>query len=71
MIMEALVQLFNQSILLEIFWLKSFVAFSDARIKNIEDTSNSVTDLTTLNAIKITDYTMKDKMMWGDKQYKR
>ena len=50
---------------------QAFVAFSDARIKDIEDTSNSSGDLTTLNAIKITDYTMKDKMMWGNRRYKK
>jgi len=49
----------------------SFVSSSDARIKDIEDVSNSTKDLQTLNAIQITDYTMKDKVRNGNKQFKK
>jgi len=48
-----------------------FYATSDARLKDIKDISNSLNDLLTLNAIKITDYTLKDKRMSGDKIYKK
>jgi len=46
-------------------------AGSDERIKNIQGYSNSITDLATLRAIKITDYTMKDKMSSGDRAFKK
>jgi len=48
-----------------------FDAFSDARIKNIAGTSNSAKDLETINALRITDYTMKDKVKYGDKAFKK
>jgi len=38
-----------------------FDAFSDARIKNVVGITNSSDDLSSLLAIEITDYTMKDK----------
>ena len=47
-----------------------FNAFSDARIKNIQGVSNSTSDLSILNQIKITDYKMKDHAK-GNKQYKK
>jgi len=50
---------------------EQFDARSDARIKDIEDVSNSTKDLQTLNAIQVTDYTMKDKVKDGDKQFKK
>jgi hypothetical protein len=48
-----------------------FNAFSDARIKNIVGLSSSSNDLNTLAKIKITDYTMKDKIQYGNKTYKK
>jgi hypothetical protein len=47
------------------------IAFSDARIKNIIGKSNSSKDLETINALRITDYTMKDKTTYGNKQFKK
>jgi uncharacterized coiled-coil protein SlyX len=49
----------------------AFEAYSDARIKNIVGKSNTSQDLETINAIKITDYTMKDKAMYGIKAFKK
>lgn len=46
-------------------------AFSDARIKDIKGVTNSRADLDILNAIKVTDYTLKDKAKSGDKPYKK
>ena len=48
-----------------------FNAFSDARIKEIAGISNAEEDLTTMNAIKIVNYTMKDKIMYGNQQFKK
>ncbi|MEO6721566.1 MAG: tail fiber domain-containing protein, partial [Ferruginibacter sp.] len=48
-----------------------FNAYSDARIKNIKGVSNTTSDLAILDSIKITDYTMKDKVKYGDKKYKK
>jgi hypothetical protein len=48
-----------------------FDAYSDARIKNILDVSNSAKDLETINALHITDYTMKDKVKYGNKPFKK
>jgi hypothetical protein len=48
-----------------------FDAYSDARIKNITDISNTSKDLETLNALRITDYTMKDKVKYGNKPFKK
>lgn len=50
------------------FW---FVAFSDGRIKNIIGKSNSAKDLETINALRVTDYTMKDKATYGNRQFKK
>ena len=47
-----------------------FDAFSDARIKSVIGTSNSNEDLSTLLAIEVTDYTMKDKAK-DHKPYKK
>ena len=44
---------------------------SDARIKDVDDISNSSTDLETLNKIQVTDYTMKDKVEYGNKPFKK
>lgn len=48
-----------------------FNAFSDARIKNIRGKSNSAKDLQTINALQITDYTMKDEINYGNKPFKK
>lgn len=48
-----------------------FIAISDARVKNITGISNSAKDLETLNDLKITDYTMKDKIMYGNSPFKK
>jgi hypothetical protein len=48
-----------------------FDAFSDARIKNIAGLSNTAKDLETINSLQITDYTMKDKVQYGNKPFKK
>jgi hypothetical protein len=48
-----------------------FDADSDVRIKNLTGTSDSTKDLDTLNAIEVTDYTLKDKLINGDKPFKK
>lgn len=48
-----------------------FNAMSDARIKNVVGLSNGTNDLTTINQIRITDYTFKDKAERGSKQMKK
>jgi hypothetical protein len=48
-----------------------FIAISDARIKNIVGISNAAKDLETINALQITDYTMKDKIQYGNKPFKK
>ncbi len=50
---------------------KSFVAFSDERIKNIQGRSDSAVDLTTLRGIEITDYHYKDTIAKGDRPQKK
>jgi hypothetical protein len=44
---------------------------SDARIKDISGLSNSSEDLILLEKIKITDYTMKDRVTWGNTMHKK
>ncbi len=44
---------------------------SDLRTKDIIGISDSAKDLETLNKLKITDYTMKDKFLLGDKPFKK
>ena len=48
-----------------------FDAYSDARIKNIHGASNSAQDLDALNSIEVTDYTMKDKIKYGNMPFKK
>lgn len=48
-----------------------FDAYSDARIKIITGISDNWRDLETLNALRITDYTMKDKVKYGNKPFKK
>ena len=48
-----------------------FDAYSDARIKTVTGISDNLKDLETLNALRITDYTMKDKVKYGNKPFKK
>ena len=48
-----------------------YLAFSDARIKNIKGISDSKNDLNTLMNIQITDYTMKDTIEQGNQTIKK
>ena len=48
-----------------------FNAYSDVRIKDIVGVSNTVSDLQTINKIKITDYTLKDKVKNGNQTFKK
>lgn len=48
-----------------------FNAMSDARIKNVVGVSDGKKDLATINQIRITDYTFKDKVERGSKQMKK
>lgn len=52
-------------------YAKEFNAYSDARIKTIGSITNSHQDLQTINALAITNYTMKDKVMYGNKTFKK
>ena len=49
----------------------SSVTYSDERIKNIIGQSDAAKDLDVLNKIKITDYTMKDNLWWGNTPFKK
>ncbi|MBV8481869.1 MAG: tail fiber domain-containing protein [Verrucomicrobia bacterium] len=49
----------------------SYIAGSDARLKNIIGRSDSAMDLATLNKIEITDYTMKDTATYGNRPVKK
>ncbi len=48
-----------------------FDAYSDARIKSVIDISDAANDLKTINALQITNYTMKDKVKHGNRQFKK
>jgi len=48
-----------------------FDAYSDARIKDIAGVSNGSRDLDTLAAVEIANYTMKDKVKYGDQPFKK
>lgn len=48
-----------------------FDAYSDARIKDISGVSNTLKDLETINKLLITDYSMKDKVKFGNQQFKK
>lgn len=50
---------------------EGFMAFSDARIKNIKGVSNTANDLRTLSKIEITDYQLKDSITKGTKFFKK
>lgn len=47
------------------------VVLSDARIKEVEGTSDNAQDLATLRRLRITDYRMKDRYVWGDRAFKK
>lgn len=49
----------------------NFVATSDIRLKVPEGLSDGAEDLKTLNALEITNYTMKDKRLDGGRQHKK
>ncbi len=48
-----------------------FDAYSDARIKNINGISTSAKDLEIINALQISDYTMKDIVKYGTRPFKK
>jgi len=48
-----------------------FDAFSDVRIKDIVGVSIASDDLKIINALQITDYTMKDKVKYGNQTFKK
>jgi uncharacterized coiled-coil protein SlyX len=50
---------------------QEFDVYSDARIKNIAGASNTKKDLETINALQITDYTMKDGVKYSNKPFKK
>ncbi|MFT5145136.1 MAG: hypothetical protein ACI84D_003778, partial [Thalassolituus oleivorans] len=55
-------------------WIVSgsgLIVASDARIKNIKGRSDAAQDLETLNAIRITDYTLKDEVTGGGRPEKK
>jgi hypothetical protein len=52
-------------------YANEFDAYSDRRIKNLIGTSNAQSDLTAINAIKIRDYTMKDRLKYGNRHFKK
>jgi Chaperone of endosialidase len=49
----------------------TFLAASDARLKNIIGRSDSAKDLETLQKIEVTDYTMKDTVKFGNRRFKK
>jgi hypothetical protein len=49
----------------------TFIAFSDARIKNIQGQSDSTADLKTLLGIEVTDFTYKDTVAKGNRPQKK
>jgi hypothetical protein len=48
-----------------------FNAISDARIKTVVSSSDVDTDLALLRRLRITDYTMRDQVQYGDKAFKK
>jgi hypothetical protein len=48
-----------------------FDARSDGRIKDVIGISDSARDLATINALQVTDYTLKDKARNGNKPFKK
>ena len=52
-------------------YANEFDAYSDVRIKNLIGTSDAKQDLQTINKIAIRDYTMKDKLKYGNQHFKK
>jgi hypothetical protein len=52
-------------------WGDAFYAFSDERLKNIIGPSDPASDLDLLNRIRITEYTMKDTRVNGNRRFKK
>ena len=52
-------------------YTRSLNVYSDSRIKIVKGISNSSGDLQTINALKITDYTMKDAVTYGNRPFKK
>jgi hypothetical protein len=52
-------------------YANQFNAFSDLRIKDTIGLSPAADDLQTLNAIRITNYRMKDRVNYGNKSFKK
>ncbi len=52
-------------------YASEFDAFSDARIKNVAGISDGSKDLGLINTLQVTNYTMKDKVKYGDRQFKK
>ncbi|RZK34885.1 MAG: hypothetical protein EOO61_12835 [Hymenobacter sp.] len=48
-----------------------FNAYSDARLKQIGSVSNTQADLENLKHIEVTNYTMRDKVQYGEKAFKK
>jgi uncharacterized coiled-coil protein SlyX len=52
-------------------WAYAFYATSDSRVKNIVGHSDAVSDLEKLDQLEVTDYTMKDTLTFGNRQFKK
>ena len=48
-----------------------FNALSDARLKTVVGRSDNATDLALLNKLRITDYTMRDRVQFGQRAFKK
>jgi len=48
-----------------------FNATSDRRLKNVIGLSNAAADLALLTKLRITDYTMRDRVQYGNRQFKK
>ncbi|WP_139923110.1 tail fiber domain-containing protein [Hymenobacter sp. DG01] len=48
-----------------------FNATSDRRLKSVLGLSDNAADLTLLSRIRITDYTMRDRVQYGDRRFKK
>jgi hypothetical protein len=52
-------------------YASAFDAYSDLRIKNLLGTSDGKRDLASINSLRIRDYTMKDRMKYGNRPFKK
>jgi len=50
---------------------QEFNAVSDRRLKNVVGLSSGASDLNLLNKLRITDYTMRDRVQFGDQKFKK